>query len=224
MIKPTATEIWAIAWLRPWDTFAVEGQTLFAFYWMLKADCWESFALHSSAKPEKTETCFKPYFECWEPLVKGNPHKTFVGNSASFVFADWGKKKKKINYKLVSLPSLKFWPMRVFWVSIKLASDGFHQDGSTIQTPWLSAFSLVQGLSLLPVNAEAMGAEWNIPYFCCKLDTVQTLLLPLGVSIKPCFMVPCPASQQPDPKPVPYCVPHLRHAIVWSYCSISDIC
>lgn len=43
-------------------------------------------------------------------------------------------------------------------------------------------------------NSEMMGAEWDISNFCSKLETVQSLPLPRGVSIKPYFMIPCPAS------------------------------
>lgn len=96
-----------------------------------------------------------------------------------------------------SLCLLCIWPEQVFPGSQKkLAPNSFHRGGSPVHKPFGSQPLRMCCRSLLLIQ----GCWTRHPKCLIKLDTVCFSLLPLGVSMKHCFVVCCPVSQQHHPK------------------------
>lgn len=97
------------------------------------------------------------------------------------------------------MPALKLCPVWAFPGSCELAPDGFHQGGCAVQTLLLSASSLMWGLSLLPANYEAMGAEWNTPNISYKTGHGPIPATATGCQHKSLLCGTLPRSQHPVP-------------------------
>lgn len=122
------------------------------------------------------------------------------------------------------MPALKLCPVWAFPGSCELAPDGFHQGGCAVQTLLLSASSLMWGLSLLPANSEAMGAEWNTPNISFKTGHGPIPATATGCQHKSLLHGTLPRSQHPVPGlsgGLQCCCQHckwFKWLVLWRWC------